>query len=124
MFTFSPNIAVNVRNLDSAVSFYKDVLGVDVVGPRASTCNDIGSLTAVLKLGSGLTMFLDGCTKEQESGVGQVFFEFKCEDLAAAVQVLEGKGCAIGRETSGEGFTGRMITDPFGMRFHVYSKII
>ena len=69
-----------------------------------------------------LTMFLDGCSPAQESSVGQVFFEFKCENLAEAVRVLEEKGCVVGRETSGEGFTGRMVTDPFGMRFHVYAK--
>jgi predicted dithiol-disulfide oxidoreductase (DUF899 family)/uncharacterized glyoxalase superfamily protein PhnB len=112
-FRFSRNIALNVKNIDQAVSFYRDTLGFSMA--TAPTDHECGG--APLRKG-GMTFWMDP-TKEQEK-VGQAFFEFIVTDLESCVQLLKGKGCEIVQSTQGGDFQGRMMSDPFGMKFHLY----
>ncbi len=113
-FKFSPNVALNVRNLDQAISFYTQTLGLTLVNP------DLKAESGVELKAGPLTLWVDGCSPQQEEQVEKVFFEFTVENLSESVKLLESKGCKSGTETSGSNFVGRMLVDPFGMRFHLY----
>lgn len=115
-FTFSTNVAVNVRGGDEAIHFYTQVLGLPAVNLTPDENNSVET-----KAGP-LTLWIDKCTPEQEAHVGNVFFEFKVDNLSEALKLLDSKGCKLGTETNEKAFIGRMIVDPFGMRFHVFES--
>lgn len=112
-FRFSPNIAINVRRGSEAVKFYQEVLGLELKEASA----DCGT---VMRAGP-LNLYFDDTRKEDE--VGKVFFEFVVRDVANAASRLERLGCTLGTETSGSDFKGVMVTDPYGMRFHLYQTL-
>ncbi|MBL7671456.1 MAG: VOC family protein [Bdellovibrionaceae bacterium] len=116
-FSFSPNIALNVRNSDQAISFYTQVLGLTLVDLHPTK-----NCGAEMKAGP-LTLWIDNCSPDQQDHTGKTIFEFKVENLTAALKLLESNGCRLGSETQDKTFTGRMVTDPFGMCFHVFQKI-
>lgn len=116
--TYSPNIALNVRNSDAAISFYSDVLDFKLVNTKAGTCGS----EAEMKKGP-ITFWIDSCTAEQEHMVGHTFFDFRTDDLVQTIKTLEFKGCKIGSVTDTPNFIGRMVTDPYGMKFHIYQTL-
>ncbi|MBN8539297.1 MAG: DUF899 family protein [Deltaproteobacteria bacterium] len=112
-FRFSPNIALNVRNIDQAVSFYRDTLGFTV-----GTVKDFAEGVPMLK--GGTTIWLDAVSQDDEANVGKTAFEFVVADLEASKKVLVAKGCKPVMTTTGADHEGEMIVDPFGMKFHLY----
>lgn len=114
MFEWSPNIAINLRNSEKALEFYQNVLGMKFLGKSTAGCE-----ANALQMG-GCTLYADPCTLDEEVHVGKVFFEFKVAHLQEAVNRLKDEGCQIGLMTEGQKFRGHMVTDPYGMRFHVF----
>lgn len=101
-FEFSPNIAVQVNNYDKALEFYQNVIGMKLVKKAEGE--------AELKIG-GMTFHIE------RSPQGQTFFEFKVENVEAVRQRLLKEGC---RATATHVQKSYLITDPYGMRFHIF----
>lgn len=116
LFRSSTYIALQVRKRAEAVRFYTEVLGLQGSrNPAEPECE------VTLKHGP-VTLVVDECGPGQEEGVGKVFFEFVTNDLEKAKASVLANGCTFGRTTSGGGFIGQMVNDPFGMRFHIYQQ--
>ena len=111
MFKFSPNIAVQVKDFNNAISFYKNVLGFDFKEIRPFD----GGEEAVMEK-DGVTFYLE---KVIENPPGTVFFEFETEDIIAAEQKLRDAGCNIYLELTPY---SKMVKDPYGILFHLYEK--
>lgn len=113
-FRFSANIALNVRNIDDAVSFYRDTLGFTM----GTMPNDIAEGVPMQK--GGTTFWLDAVSKDEETKVGKTAFEFVVTDLEASKKTLLTQGCKVVMTTTGADHEGEMMEDPFGMKFHLY----
>jgi catechol 2,3-dioxygenase-like lactoylglutathione lyase family enzyme len=106
-FTFSPHIAVQVREFDRAIAFYENVLGWKRDG---ASDNEVE-----FRFGS-MTIYVERNPK------GQTFFEFYVENVDDARSLLEEHGCAITATTTPEGKTGFIACDPFGLCYHICEK--
>jgi catechol 2,3-dioxygenase-like lactoylglutathione lyase family enzyme len=85
-FKYSLNIALNVRQSEKAINFYKNTLGLGLVSLQGE--GDCG-----IEMSAGpLSLWLDHCTKDEEEHVGKVFFEFETNNLDAAKVKLEQDG--------------------------------
>ncbi|MCB9027231.1 MAG: VOC family protein [Bdellovibrionaceae bacterium] len=115
-FKYSLNIALNVRDAGKAIKFYEKTMGLGLV-----SLHD-GEGCGIEMSAGPLALWIDSCSKKEESDVGRVFFEFETNNLDSAKVKLESEGAVIGTSTNGDNFKGFMVTDPYGMRFHVYQK--
>ncbi len=102
-FEFSPYIAVQVKDYDKAIDFYRRVLGMQLVEVKG---NDT-------YLKSGPLCFVFENAPEGKS----VFFEFKLSGVKEAGQLLEKEGCKV---TQVYNEKSMMFSDPFGMNFHLW----
>jgi catechol 2,3-dioxygenase-like lactoylglutathione lyase family enzyme len=104
-YTFSPHIAVQVKNYQEALKFYKDVLGFEVVkeGPKEThfRCGEFNFYI-------------------EDNLNGHTFLEFKVPDVEKAKEQLVAAGCKADQTQTPELGTSYMITDPYGMKFHIY----
>ncbi|MBK8981655.1 MAG: VOC family protein [Ignavibacteria bacterium] len=103
-FTFSPHIAVQVKDYDKAVEFYENVLGMQ---------KEKHSETETHFLKDGINFYME----KSESGF--TFFEFKVESVTAAQELLEKEGCKVTQEYNDK---SKMFADPYGMRFHIWEE--
>ena len=103
-FTFSPHIAIQVKDYEKAKEFYEKVLGMEVVSTSDRE-------THFKK--DGINFYMES------SDSGFTFFEFKVDDVKSARAELEKKGCSVTQEYSEKSI---MMADPFGMRFHIFSS--
>ncbi|HRI85863.1 MAG TPA: VOC family protein [Ignavibacteria bacterium] len=101
-FTFSPHIAVQVRDYVKAADFYENVLGMQKVKHSEAETHFIKD---------GINFYMEN----SESGF--TFFEFKVESVADAQELLEREGCKV---TQVYNEKSKMIADPYGMRFHIW----
>jgi catechol 2,3-dioxygenase-like lactoylglutathione lyase family enzyme len=104
-FEFSPYIAVQVKDYDKAIDFYKRVLGMEFIETKG---NDT-------YLKSGPLCFVFENVPEGKS----VFFEFKVNSFKEARQLLETEGCKVIKVYSEKSI---MFSDPYGMKFHVWEE--
>jgi catechol 2,3-dioxygenase-like lactoylglutathione lyase family enzyme len=103
-FRLTPHIAVQVKNCDKAVGFYRDVLGFE----------EKGILHGEHHMMKGHTNFYI------EPNDGQLtFFEFATNNFEEAKQLLLSHDCEI---TDTFSPTSAMFKDAFGLRFHVYEE--
>lgn len=100
---YSPYIAIQVQDYDKAIKFYQEVLGMELTEIK-------GSDTYMKK---GIMNFVF----ENGGKAGTVFFEFKVDDVQKARQELEANGCKVTQVYSE---SNMMISDPFGMNFHIW----
>lgn len=103
-FEFSPHVAVQVKKYDEAVTFYRDVIGMEVVNSTPSESH--------MKCGSMNFYF-------ENSGNGLTFFEFKVDSVEAAQKVLEDNDCVVTQTYSAK---SKMFADPYGLKFHVWEE--
>lgn len=117
-FEWSPHIALDVRNFNKAIDFYKNVIGLENLPDEENDCTPPGGS---FKMG-GFTLHVSSSDKSdfQESNV---WFEFKVDNLKDAIERLKTAECKIGSTSSGSNFKGQYITDPYGMNFHVIQKV-
>lgn len=101
-FKFSSHIAIQVKNYEKAKGFYENVLGM-----KMEKTSD--KETHFIKDGMNFYM--------ENSEGGCTFFEFKVDNVAEALKILEGEGCKITQVYSEK---SKMIADPYGMRFHIW----
>ncbi len=103
-FEFSPHISVQVNSYDKALEFYQNILGMKLLK------NSEGE--AELEIG-GMTFHIE------RSPQGHIFFEFKVENVESVRQKLLKEGC---RATATHIQKSYLITDPYGMRFHIFEE--
>jgi catechol 2,3-dioxygenase-like lactoylglutathione lyase family enzyme len=99
-FEFSPYVAVQVKDYDKTIDFYKRVMGMELIETKG---ND-----AYLK--SGPICFVFENNPEGKS----VFFEFKVSSIKEARQLLEKEGCKVTNLYSEKSI---MFSDPYGNEF-------
>lgn len=102
-FTFSPHIAIKVKDYEKACVFYKEVLGFDEVIKKQNE-------THFNK--NGINFYIENDASQEAT-----FFEFKVDSVKEALILLELDGCVITERYSE---TSIMIKDPYGMRFHLW----
>ncbi len=103
-FEFSPHVAVPVKDYDRAVEFYKKLMGLDVA---YSDDNE-----TELKCG-------DISLHVENNAGGRIFFEFKVKDIEKAKDQLVEAGCQVVEIAIPDGPKSYMITDPYGLSFHL-----
>ena len=104
-FQFSPYVAVQVKDFDKAIDFYKRVMGMEFLETKD---NDT-------YLKSGPMCFVFENALEGKS----VFFEFKVSNIKEARELLEKEGCKVTHVYSEKSI---MFSDPYGMNFHVWGE--
>ena len=106
-FKFSPHIAFHVRDYDRAVEFYENVLGLkQVYHDENETEFECGPIHLYA----------------ENNEAGMTLFEFEVNDLDEAVATLVENRCAAVETSTPEGDRSFMITDPFGLKFHLFEK--
>jgi predicted enzyme related to lactoylglutathione lyase len=103
-YTFSPHIAIQVKDYSKAIEFYEKVMGMEIV-----TTSD--QETHFKK--DGVNFYMEA------SDSGFTFFEFKVDEVNSAREELEKQGCKVTQVYSEKSI---MIADPYGMRFHIWSS--
>ncbi len=104
-FEFSPYIALQVRNFDNAVEFYKDTLGMDLIKKYQKEAH----------FKKGKTNFF-----VEKQKPGRVILEFKVEDFDEAKELLESKGCVIATLYNKK---SALFLDPYGVTFHIFQEL-
>lgn len=104
-FEYSPYVAIQVKDNDKAVDFYKRVLGMEFI---EASKNDTYLKTGVMTFVFENTP--DGAHKN-------VFFEFKVDSVNEAKTLLESEGCKVLEVCNDKSI---MFQDPYGMNFHVW----
>lgn len=97
---FVPHIAIQVRNRPEATRFYRDVLGMCLVGDAS---DDEPTLEC-----DGLRVSLE------DNPAGHVYLAFEVEELDTAAEILREEGCQLTAVPSPEGY---LVVDPFGGRY-------
>lgn len=103
-FKFSPYIAIQVKNYDKAVDFYKRILGMEDSEVKSNE-------TYLIKDG------INFCIEDNPGG--HTFFEYKVDSVKKARKLLESEGCRVTQVYSEKSV---MIADPYGMRFHIWEE--
>jgi catechol 2,3-dioxygenase-like lactoylglutathione lyase family enzyme len=104
-FDFSPYVAVQVKDYDKAIDFYKRVIGMEFIEQKGKDTY----------LKSGPMCFVFENVPEGKS----VFFEFKVDSVNEARDLLEKEGCRVTQVFSEKSM---MFADPYGMNFHVWEE--
>jgi catechol 2,3-dioxygenase-like lactoylglutathione lyase family enzyme len=106
-FKLSPHIAFHVKDYSNAVKFYEDVLGLkQVYHDEKETEFKCGPIHLYA----------------ENNDAGMTFFEFEVEDLEEAVTKLMENGCSAAETATPEGDRSYLITDPYGLTFHLFEK--
>jgi len=105
-FRMTKHIAVNVRNYENSIAFYRDTLGWELI-------KDNGKESHFKK---GDTNFY---IETADNKAYAVFFEYEVDNIQEAKEKLLSEGCKIRTDYSEKSI---MFTDPYGMNFHVYEK--
>jgi uncharacterized glyoxalase superfamily protein PhnB len=104
-FEFSPYIALQVRNFDAAVEFYKNTLGFDLIKKYQKEAH--------FKKGK-MNIFVE------KQKPGRVILEFKVEDFDEAKDLLEKQGCEIVMLYNKK---SALFQDPYGVTFHIFQEL-
>lgn len=105
MVRFSPHIALDVRNKEAAVEFYRRALGMDLIEESDDeTVLESGDISFHL----------------QEAESPTVHLEFAVDDLDRTIEECTERGCRISETTIPEGDASFLVEDPFGTHYHLY----
>ena len=105
-FRMTKHIALNVRDYEKAIPFYRDVLGWELIKTTDKESH----------FKKGDTNFY---TEKADEKPYAVFFEYEVDDISAVKDKLLSEGCVIRTAYSEKSI---MFTDPYGTNFHVYEK--
>lgn len=104
-FEFSPYIALQVRDFDKAVEFYKNILGMDLVKKYQKEAHFKKSK---------INFFVE------KQKPGRVILEFKVADFDEAKELLEKQGCTIVTLYNKK---SALFLDPYGVTFHIFQEL-
>jgi catechol 2,3-dioxygenase-like lactoylglutathione lyase family enzyme len=107
-FEISNHIAIQVYPLKEATEFYKNVMGMKVLGSDKNEA----------EIQCGGTIF-----HVEDSKEGKTFFDFSVDDLDGAKLRLESEGCKL-TETFCDQGKSYIVSDPFGLKFHKFQAQI
>ena len=107
MATFSPHVALDVPDRQEAVAFYERVLDMTAV--------EDGPDETILECG-------DARFYVQEADESRVYLEFAVEDIDRTVETLEGTDSERSTVTTPEGGRSYIVTDPFGISYHLFER--
>ncbi|MCD8510179.1 MAG: VOC family protein [Bacillus sp. (in: Bacteria)] len=105
-FQLTNNIAVQVKNYEDALAFYKNVLGFSLVEK-----NDDEAKLSI----NGVNFYIENAPE----GTMNTFFEFAVDDVEGVKSLLLNEGCIITKEYSSKSF---MVKDPYGLNFHIFES--
>ena len=105
MISFSPHIAVGVRDYNNALDFYTNTLGF--------TMQKFHAQESELRCGE-LTLHI-----ERNKGEQATWLEFRVDDIATLKPKLETAGCALHTTNLEKSY---LVVDPYGMRFHPWEE--
>ena len=101
----SPYVAVQVHDYTQAIAFYRDVMGMELLKTHErETEFECGPLHFFI----------------EDNPEGKVFFEFATDDLEAAKAALTQAGCRLSETHTDEGARSYLVSDPYGMHFHLF----
>ncbi len=103
--TFSPHIAIQVKDRPEAVTFLRDKLGFHIHAEKQDETE--------LSL-SDIRFYVE------ESPEQQTFFEIQTSNLQALVEELRKSGCRLNETKIPEGDTSYLVYTPFGFNFHIW----
>ncbi|WP_219914464.1 DUF899 family protein [Thalassobacillus sp. CUG 92003] len=103
-FELTNNIAIQVHDYENALDFYENTMGMKV--------EKIFDNETKLSI-SGVNLYLEN----NESG--RVYFELTVENIEKSREMLLNAGCNITKEYSSKSL---MISDPYGLKFHLYES--
>jgi predicted dithiol-disulfide oxidoreductase (DUF899 family)/predicted enzyme related to lactoylglutathione lyase len=96
------NIAIQVKDYENAIQFYEHTLGMNI----EETFEHETKFTFC-----GTNFYVENNEK------GNIYFDFATEDFEGSLKKLLQKGCKITKKYSDRSV---MISDPFGMNFHLF----
>lgn len=103
------HVSINVSDLDQTVTFYTDVLGLEVLD-RPDDAISVPGRWLACPDGRQIHLLLN----DVPEGKGQ-HFAFEVDDVAAVIDELEGAGVKAGRISTMEGICHQTFcTDPSG----------
>ena len=99
------HVALEVSDREEAVELYGSVFGMEVAERKEAE--------TVLELGDARFYVMD-------ANDPRIYLDFAVEDLQQAVDTLEKAGASIDPVETDEGERSYMVTDPFGISFHLF----
>jgi glyoxylase I family protein len=109
------HVSINVSDVDEAIRFYTDVLGLTVREDRP----DFGFGGAWLDAGGQQVHLIEGGVPD---GLGQ-HFALRVDDLAAVVQELRGKDISVGDPSPVGTSLQAFVTDPSGNLVELHQAV-
>jgi len=105
-FQITNHIGVQVTDVEKAATFYREIMGMHILMQRKNEAEMI----------CGDTVF------HMEKSTGRkTFFDFKVDNLEEAKARLERAGCNL-LETSCDQGKSYLVSDPFGLKFHMFQE--
>lgn len=102
-FQLTNNVAVQVKNYEKALEFYKNTLGFTLVEK-----DDVEAKLSI----NGVNFYMENAPEGTTT-----FFEFAVDNVEEVKNLLLNEGCIISKEYSSKSF---MIKDPYGLNFHIF----
>ncbi len=128
-FTYT---GIRVRDMDASIKFYTEVLGMEVVEPLESTPPTEGQAVSLRSPGSSQLLELNWYRPGSRFGTTYTNGEeldhlsFGCEDVAATVALLEGRGVEVlirPKEIGATvGWNEAFVKDPNGIWIELLTK--
>jgi uncharacterized protein YndB with AHSA1/START domain/catechol 2,3-dioxygenase-like lactoylglutathione lyase family enzyme len=103
--TFSPHIAIQVKDQPKAVKFLQDILGFR---------------TIVEKKNETEMSLSDTRFYVEDNPALKTFFEFSTNDLSAMTEKLHQAGCKLKEVQIPEGDKSYLVYTPYGFNFHIW----
>ena len=103
MISFSPHIAIGVKEYDKALDFYENTLGLKL----QKRANDESEFRC-----GDVTYYIERNEKEQVT-----WLEFKVDNIEKLKVELEKSGCILSTTHLKKSY---LVVDPYGMRFHIW----
>lgn len=102
-YKLNPTVAIEVKNYEEALRFYREVLGMSAVGRSGE------GKAGCLLCKEDVTLFV------MDSPEGNSWLSLESEDIEGARKQLVESGCEVTAAPLG----GYLVVDPFGTRFYL-----
>lgn len=113
------HVAIAVHELEEAISFYRDVLGLELMERRETQGKKSGMISAVMSAGHFTIVLLQGSEPESQVsqyvsnyGPGVQHIAFEVDQIEPAVEILKNKGFEFATNI----ITGNALRQAFSKR--------
>ncbi|TVR80982.1 MAG: hypothetical protein EA412_03955 [Chitinophagaceae bacterium] len=104
---FSPHIAIQVREYEKAVVFFKDFLKMEIKSYHANETH--------FKL-NNINFYIEN------NPACRTYFEFFTSEMESTIKELEASGCQARETKTPENKKSYLVYTPFGFNFHLWEK--